>query len=56
MKKNNMEQKQIEPKRKVTTVGCPNFDNFSQSEQKTMLSTLLLFIVDYYMQNKTSDH
>lgn len=45
------EKKQVEqtPKIiKVTPIGVPSFDAYSNSEQKTLFSTLLVFITEYY--------
>ena len=37
--------------KKITTVGCPSFDNMPKDEQRSAFSTLLLFITEFYKEN-----
>ena len=48
MKKEKKQVEQIPKIKKVTTNGVPSFDAYTNSEQKTLFSTLLVFITEYY--------
>ena len=48
VKKEKKQVEQIPKIKKVTTNGVPSFDAYTNSEQKTLFSTLLVFITEYY--------
>ena len=39
--------------RKVSIIGYPNFDNLSKQEQKSIFSTFLISINEYYKKTNT---
>ena len=47
------EKNNCENTRKVSIIGYPNFDNLSKQEQKSIFSTFLISINEYYKKTNT---
>ena len=41
---------------KITTIGKPNLEKMTKTEQKSFYSTLLALITDYYVKERPPDN